>query len=186
MSIFESIVKQLNEHSEQVASNTEGLIPYLAEAAHLAAHSILQDKKILTIAGHQCQAINLQFCLNLLGEMNLERPSLPVINLACQHQHDDSYAKHIQAIGSAEDLLIVFSQNGEESYLAGAIEAAKACQMQVILLSAQKDYLAKLLNDDMVNIFFPQTDCHQIISLQFVITQLLSELIEQQLFSGLS
>lgn len=186
MSIFESIVKQLNEHSEQVSSNTENLIPYLAEAAHLAAHTILQDKKILTLASHNCQAINLQFCLNLLGEMNLERPSLPVINLASQHQHDESYAKHIQAIAAQEDLLIVFSQTGDESYLANAIEAAKACQMQVILLSAQKDELHKMLNDDMVSIFFTQTDCQQIISLQFIITQLLSELIEQQLFSGLS
>lgn len=195
MSIFESIVTAFNEHTECTSRCIEEVTPFIAEAAHLAAHTLLAQGKIFCAASGKNQALSQQFCQNLLQHIHYERPSLPAINLeanssslvSLKNEAHDNYARQLQALANSDDLLVIISTAKNDKSLKKALRCAKENQLQVIILHCGLNpRFASLITDDMVNLEIPASSKFQALSLQFLIIQILSDLIEKQLFQGLN
>lgn len=190
MSIFETIVNHLNEHIDATSSSIESLTPYIAEAAHLCAHTLLTGNKIFTAGNKFNQAIISQLCINLQVNSAVDRPSLPIMNLEANLSSfslASSHEQQLQTFANKGDLFIAISDNGKEEELINAVSTAKQNALNIILINAgQNRKLPELIPDEMVIIQLPELSTKQAASLQFLIVQLLSELIELQLFPGLS
>lgn len=196
MSIFEAIVNHFNEHLDASSRSIETLTPYIAEAAHLFAHTLLEDKKVLCCTSGTALAVGSQFCNNLLGTTGLDRPSLPVqflgantantLALLDSNQANESYARQIHAFGQPGDLLFIISSDNRENALIQAIAAAKERQLHLVSLTCgDASDIPALISNEHVNIPLLGVSHGQALSLQFVIVQMLSDLIEQQLFGGM-
>lgn len=191
MSIFEAIVNHFNEHIDATSCSIEPVTPHIAEAAHLLAQTLIDDKKILCASSISCAAASHQFCQNLLGHIKFERPSLPAINLGNtisltdNSNINDAYTKQINALGQQGDLLIVFSSNGDEEQLLNAIESAHSRHMKIITLTAgSSQKVANATPKDQVIIPLVSPTPYQAINLHFILAQMLSELVEQQIFGA--
>lgn len=193
MSIFEAIANHFNEHLDATSCSIDPLTPYIAEASHLLAQTLIEDKKILCVSSAGCAAAGQQFCQNLLGYMQFERPSLPAIYLGNTLSLNDNcksneiYAKQIQALGQQGDLLVAFSSNGDEVPLLHAIASAQNRQMKIITLTAGKNQsISNATPKDQVNIPLPSATPYQAVNLHFLLAQMLAELVEQQIFGALN
>ena len=197
MSIFEVIVNHFNEHLDTTSRSIEGLTPYIAEAAHLFSQTLLEEKKIICCTSGSSFAVGNQLCNNLLGKIDLERPSLPALFLAGNNATalslldnnavDENYAKQIQALAQPDDLLFLISSSGKEPNLVKALQAAKNRQMNIVAItSGESAEISSKIGKEHVNISILGITNNQTLSLQFVIVQLLSELVEQLLFGTLN
>ncbi|WP_299074680.1 SIS domain-containing protein [uncultured Paraglaciecola sp.] len=196
MSIFEAIVNHFNEHIDATSRSIDSLTPYIAEATHLLAQTLTEDKKIICIAAPSCFAAGQQFCHNLLGNNTLARPALPAIFLnnsntaaavLSNDDHQQIHATQISALGQEGDLLLIFSFSGEEAALAHAMNAASNRQMNIVSIASGKaTTIANQTPKDQVHIPMHGFNIQQSINLHFVLAQMLSELIEQQLFGNLN
>ena len=197
MSIFETIVNHFNEHIETASKSIESLTPHIAEAAFLAAQVLMDNKKILIAGSASTQASCQQLTHNLMGAINIERPSLPIINLEANFasidslhvRASDNYARQIQALAQEGDCLFIIADNSNEGTLIKTIQAAQQGQLKVIILCGElQKKLQQFIDDNCVLIPINRNQNNhsnlQLASLQFIIVQLLSELIEQQLFAG--
>lgn len=117
---------------------TEGI----AQAGQRLVDSLLSDGKIF-ICGQGASAANcVHFTTAMLHCFAVERPSLPVINLAtnsmmiAEHtQSERLFAQQIQALGHSQDVLIILTTSGQSRALTHAVHAAHDKQMKVIALT---------------------------------------------------
>ncbi|NRB39821.1 MAG: SIS domain-containing protein [Pseudomonadales bacterium] len=196
MSIFEAIVNQFNAHIDASSRSIDSLTPYIAEAANLLNHTLIDDKKIICAAAPNSFAAGQLFCHNLLGNVNFERPALPAIFLnnsntaaAALGNADSSqiHATQVSALGQAGDLLLILSFNGDEIPLLNAIDAAIRRGMKIITISSgEGNHIATRTPKDQVHIPMNGFTPLQSINLHFLLAQMLSDLVEQQLFGNLT
>jgi D-sedoheptulose 7-phosphate isomerase len=193
MSIFETILNTFNNHLENTSRNIESVTPHIAEAAHLLAESLTNEKKILCCTSSTSFAAGQQFCHNLSNSLDLQRPALPAIFLNSNSSgilatHDnksgnDFFAQQVHALGNKEDVLVIISSSSDEQYLIEAISAADDKGMAVVaLLSNQHNAIAEKINHTNVVITLQAETSKEIINIHYFISVLLSSLIEQQLF----
>lgn len=191
MSIFEAIVNHFNAHLDASSNSIETLTPYIAEAIHLFTERLTEDNKIICCTSGSAQAAGKQFCDQLLNSATLDRPSLPALYLDTHNSialidHnaiDETYARQIQALGNEGDLLFLISSSGQEKTLINAINTATIKKMHIVAITAGKsnDISTKIPASE-VNIPIHGLSNIQTIGIQFLLAQILAELIEQQLF----
>ena len=192
MSIFEAIVNYFNEHIDNVSGSIETLTPYLAEAANLMSHTLIQNQKILTVSSPICFSAGHQFNTNLLSHTQLLRPALPSIflnhaniaNAACQSP-ETLFSQQVSALGHKGDLLFLLSSSGNEQALLNCIDSALQRQMNIISINTgEAQEIALNTPKDQVHIKLSSHTPMQASNIQFLVSQLLSDLVEQQLFGG--
>jgi len=192
MSIFEIIINHYNSQIDAISRHTEALTPYIAEAAHLLAHTLQEDGKILCAAAGHNYAIAQHAC-NELDSLNQHRPALPCILLGNsqgmaaaidqdEEQVQQYYARQVSALGQAGDTLLVLAHSGQETSLIHAIQAANSRGLSVLIINSSEQSLAPVANPNHVSIDLHSVDKAQALSLQFITLTLLIELTEQLLF----
>ena len=196
MSIFEAIVNHFNEHIDATSRSIETLTPYIAEAANLLGQTLIADKKIICVAAPNSFAAGQQFCQNMLGNIAMERPALPAIFLENSNTASASiangnsssvHASQLAAIGQPGDALLIFSFTGEESALLNTIDAAIGRGMKVIsIASGEASAIAQRTPNNHVHVPMTGFSAAQSIHLHFLLAQMLSDLVEQQLFGSLA
>lgn len=191
MSIFESIVIRLNAHLDTTSRSIESLTPCIAEAVQLFTESLADNKKIICCTSGDSQPAGRQFCNQLMHSSRLERPCLPALFLDTNNieslirngNNHDIFARQIQTFAHEGDILFLISSSGDEKSLINALEAASAKKMHIVACTGGNfNDLPQRIPPSEVNIGVSGLSSSQTACIQFLIAQLLSTLIEQQLF----
>lgn len=193
MSIFETIINHFNGQMDAISGHTEALTPYIAEAAHLLAHTLLEGNKILCCSAGSSFAIAQHFCSEL-DSLNSQRPALPCIllgnsqSLAAamdQEEHHQYYSRQLNALGQSGDTVLLLSQSGQEKSLLHAIQTANSRALSLIIINSGSHDLSATATGNHVNISLRNLSKAQSLAMQFLTISTLADLTEQLLFGNL-
>ncbi|MGV3740154.1 MAG: D-sedoheptulose-7-phosphate isomerase [Gammaproteobacteria bacterium] len=162
----------------------------IAHAGQRLVDCLLADGKIF-ICGQGASAANcLHFATAMLHCFAVERPSLPVINLATnsmiavEHaQIERLFAQQIQALGHANDVLILLTTSGQSKALNLAVNAAHDKQMNVIALTGHNGgELVSHFNSHDIEIRIPSESLARIRAMHLFILHCFCDVIDRSLF----
>ncbi|KPP98295.1 SIS domain-containing protein [Marinobacter sp. HL-58] len=180
------------EHTAHAASSTA---PGIARASDALVGALLSDGKIITCANGNANILAQYFCTALLNRFEQDRPALPAINLGADattysaicrdNRFNDTFSRQVRAIGKANDLLMVFVDDGHKANLIQAIQAAHDREMNVVVLSAkEKTDITSLLHPEDHEIALENLSPTASTPIMLVIINALCSLIDEKLFGG--
>lgn len=190
MSIFESILNNINAHIDNTSSNIETLTPHIAEAIHLFSETLLNDKKIFCCTCSNSFPAGYQFCHQLMNGTLLQRPSLPIIFLNMSPSNSsnisvyENYSRQLSALAQRDDLFFIISNSTEDEAISNALLVAQEKSMTIVALMPHQQASTLKIQTNNVIISINADDVQQISSLHFLLSQMLATLIEQQLFGS--
>lgn len=165
----------------------------IAQAATLLISALRAGNKILTCGngGSACDAMHLSS--ELLNRYHRNRASLAAVSLvadqptlssiANDYAYEQVFARQIEGLGQAGDILVCFTTSGNSSNLLPAVNIAHEKKLSVLILSGRDGgRLAKLLNADDVEIRVPADETARIQETHLLIIHCLCDLIDQTLF----
>ena len=115
----------------------------IEKAAKIIVEGLLNGNKIMS-CGNGASAANVQsFTSRLITSITIERPSIPAIALVADNvllsaiaNHEEVYARQIQALGQQGDILIVSSCQGNSRSIIRAVQEAVIKDMKIVVLTA--------------------------------------------------
>lgn len=165
----------------------------IAAAGQYLIDCLLADGKIF-IAGHGGSAANcLHFSAAMLHCLQVDRPSLPVINLAGNGvwssliadngRSDLIFSQQIQALAQTNDIVMVLSTTGRSKAVHHAIKAAHDKQLRVIALSGRDGgELDSLLDNQDLELRIPGHSNARIRETHLFVLHCFCDLIDRSLF----
>lgn len=156
-----------------------------------ACVAAFQNGNKLLFCGNGGSAADAQhLAAELSGRFYFDRPPLPAEALhvnssfltavANDYGYDAAYARMVEAIGQAGDVMFAISTSGNSPNILKAVKAAKDKDMLTIGLSGRSGGQLSGLVD--VLLCMPSTDTPRIQECHILVGHIICELIEQQLF----
>ena len=192
---MEERVRELFGASIEAKIAAADILPGLvAKASARLVTCLLNNGKILLCANGGSAANCLHFSTALLNHFEGERPGLPVITLTeatgvltalAQEGHADQFfARQIQALGQANDVLLILTTTGNPMNLLSAVDAAHDHGMDVIVLSSRDGgILYNHMGPEDIELRAPGNTSAQIRETHLFILHCFCDLIDQALFS---
>lgn len=163
----------------------------ILRAVELIAKAFRAGNKLLLCgnggSAADCQHLASEF-VNRLTK-NLERPPLPAIALttdtsfltsyANDYEYEGVFARQVQALGKAGDVLIGISTSGKSPNILRAVEIAREMGLQTIALMGVHGQLAGAVH---VTIAVPSSDTQYIQESHLAIEHLICKLVEDVLY----
>jgi len=160
-------------------------------AAQLIAETFRSGGKVLLCgnggSAADCQHMAAEFVNRLTKDF--ERPGLPAIALTTDTSFLTAFAndcgfegvfeRQVQALGKPGDVLIGISTSGNSTNVIRAMEAARAANMQTIVLTGNSGRLVEIAD---VAISVPSANTQYIQEAHLVIEHILCDLVECYLF----
>lgn len=165
----------------------------IAQAGKRLVDCLLADGKIF-ICGHGGSAANcLHFSTAMLHCFEVERPSLPVINLAGNgvlsanivdiRQFEQVFSQQIQALGHTGDVLIVLTTTGKPKSMTHVIRAAHNKQLHVLALTGRDGGgVTNQLNSQDIELRIPGESAAWIREMHLFILHCFCDAIDRALF----
>ncbi len=120
------------------------LVPVVENAAGMMAASLKRDRKILVCGNGGSAADAQHFVAELVGRLRQERRSLPAISLATDpsvvtalandYGYERVFARQIEGLGRAGDVLLVISTSGRSPNVIEAVQTARQLRLTTIAL----------------------------------------------------
>ena len=142
----------------------------VARAGEALAAALKAGRKALACGNGGSAADSQHFAAELVGRFERERPGLPAVALtvdssaltaiANDYDWERVFAKQVEALGNAGDVLVAISTSGNSPNVVEAVRAAQAKGLVVIALTGRDGgALAKMLRpaDFHLNIAHPRT-----------------------------
>ncbi len=163
----------------------------ILQAATLIAESFKAGGKLLLCgnggSAADCQHMAAEFVSRLRKEF--ERPGLPAIALttdtsfltafANDINFQGVFARQVQALGKAGDVLLGISTSGSSANVVEAVKQAKTIGVKNIVLCGEKGELAALAN---VAVKIPSDNTQLIQEMHLAVEHVICELVEEALF----
>ncbi|NVK00793.1 MAG: SIS domain-containing protein [Oceanospirillaceae bacterium] len=195
MELEERIIGHFHSSMDICAQTIEHYTPLIAEAAEVLLPCLVSDHKILCAGNGVSAALATQFSAMLMNRFRHERPGLPCAVLSADSAvlsgiandagYAETYARQIQALGQAGDILLVISPTGRDASLVQAIQAAHDREMLVIALTGRDGgNMTALLRPEEIEICIPAEDDPSVHFAHTLILHTLTDLIEYQLFGA--
>ncbi|MBL4583306.1 MAG: SIS domain-containing protein [Pseudomonadales bacterium] len=188
----ERITQLLTSSASWQQQALDDLSESLIVAAQWMAQSLLQENKIMCFGAGPSNSLSQYFCYSMLNRLERERPALPAINLCSESalsaltespDRSDIFSNQIQALGQANDTLLVIANNEQTVAIHQAIHTAEQRQIKVVLLNCnQERWWDEVKIPDRLELFSETQSAGLTQQLHLVATQALCELIEIQLF----
>ncbi len=178
---------------ENMMVAADGLSEQIARATQRLIDCLLNDGKIM-VCGHGGSAANCQhFSSSMLNYYEVERPSLPVINLctdaatltsfAKDSNYDQVFARPILSLGQERDVLLIVTTSGNSNTVLNALHAADERGMDTIALNGRDGgVLASHLGPEDIEIRVGASQSAQIREIHHFILNCFCGLIDQSLF----
>ena len=145
------LVARVSQHfadSAKTKQTAAGILAApIAQAAELMVKCLLANGKILACGNGGSAADSQHFAGELLGRFERERPGLAAIALttdtstltavANDYDFEQVFARQVQALGQASDVLVAISTSGYSKNVSAAIHAAHDRDMQVVALTGK-------------------------------------------------
>ncbi len=165
----------------------------IVKAAQRLVYCLLNEGTIFICGNGGSSANCMHFSLSLINHFEVERPSLPVINLssdlgtlssfANENHYNEAFARQLQALGKAQDVLILLTTTGNTDSILQALRAANECGMDSIALSGRDGgILANHLGPDDIELRVISDNSARIREIHLFILHCFCDLIDQSLF----
>jgi phosphoheptose isomerase len=169
------------------------VLPQLARAAQALAEALRAGHKVLACGNGGSAGDAQHFAAELTGRFERERPGLPGIALtvdssaltaiANDYSYEQVFAKQVQALGRAGDVLLAISTSGNSPNVVRAIEAAQAQGMTVIALTGRDGgRMAAMLGAGDVELRSASNVTARIQEVHILFLHCLCDAIDEQLF----
>lgn len=188
----EARIRELFDASMTAKQASLALVPRLLRAGDQLVQALTQQKKILICGNGGSAGDSQHFAAELLNRFERERPSLAAIalttdsstltSIANDYHYDQIFAKQINGLGQANDVLIAISTSGHSPNILSAIQAAHAKQMQVVALSGKDGgQLAQLLQPHDIELRVPAHSTARIQEVHLLLIHCLCDYIDNNM-----
>jgi phosphoheptose isomerase len=171
----------------------ETLPAHIVKAGESMAHALRSGRKVLSCGNGGSAADSQHFAAEIVGRFERERPGMPAIALtvdssaltaiANDYDWDHVFAKQVEALGNAGDVLLAISTSGNSKNVVEAMRAAQARGVVVIALTGRDGgAMAKMLGprDFHLNIAHPRT--MRVQEMHLLVIHCLCEVVDNVLF----
>ena len=187
-------VRDYLRQSAQVKLNVaDGCVKAILTAADMIAGTFASGGKMLMCgnggSAADCQHLATEFVSRLSKE--LERPGLPAIALTTDtsfltafsndYEFDGVFARQVEALGKAGDLLLGISTSGNSANVLRALKAATESGMRTVALTGQGGRAAAMAD---VAITVPSDNTQYVQESHLAIEHILCDLVERALFDS--
>jgi D-sedoheptulose 7-phosphate isomerase len=168
------------------------LVPDIVAAASGMARALTGGGKVLSCGNGGSAADAQHFAAELVGRFEAERPGLAAVALttdssiftalANDYSFADVFAKQVQALGRAGDVLLAISTSGKSENVARAVDAAHARSMNVVALTGRDGgKIARMLMPKDVEIRVPAERTCRIQEVHLLVIHCICDLIDAQM-----
>jgi len=188
-------VVQAFEASIEVKQHSlAALAPAIASAATVLTAALDRGSKILSCGNGGSAGDAQHFSSELLNRYEMERRGLPAIalttdsstltSIANDYDYSQVFARQIEALGNAGDILLAISTSGQSANVCTAIESARQCDLHVVALTGRDGgTMATLLADGDREIRVPAESTARIQEVHLLVIHCLCDLIDQHIAS---
>ena len=166
MSLADRIQQQFKDSAETKLAALAGMAAPIEVAVRRMANCLKAGGKIMACGNGGSAADSQHFSAELLNRFEKERPPLAAIalttdtstltSIANDYRYEDVFAKQVQALGRAGDMLLAISTSGNSPNVIEAIRAAHACGVSVAALTGRNGgKIAALLGPDDIHLCVP-------------------------------
>lgn len=193
MDLTAHIKSHFDEGTELRRRMSESLPAQVARAGEALAAALKAGRKALACGNGGSAADSQHFAAEIVGRFERERPGMPAIALtvdssaltaiANDYDWDRVFAKQVEALGSAGDVLLAISTSGNSKNVVEAVRAAQAKGVAVIALTGRDGgAMAKMLRDGdfLLNIAHPRT--MRVQEMHLLVIHCLCEVVDNVLF----
>jgi D-sedoheptulose 7-phosphate isomerase len=167
----------------------------IVRAVDLIASAFEADGKLLLCgnggSAADCQHVAAEFVVRLTSAF--DRPGLPAIALTTDSSvltaysndfdFDGVFARQVQAIGRAGDVLLAISTSGGSRNVVQAVSAAKVVGLKVVALTAEHGILATMAD---VSIEVPSRETQHVQEAHLAIEHVICHLVERRVTDRLA
>ena len=168
--------------------------PIAAAAAQITA-SLERGGKVLSCGNGGSAADAQHFAAELVNRFEAERRALPAValttdsstitSIANDYSYERIFARQVEALGAAGDVLLAISTSGGSANVNAAVECAHRCGMRVVALSGHDGgRMAQALVDGDVEIRVPSESTARIQEVHLLAIHCICDLIERPLAAG--
>jgi len=184
--IFEASIKakqdSINDLNTPIASAIEKMV-----------FALKNGNKILSCGNGGSAADAQHFAAELVCRFERERPALAAIALTVDtsaltaisndYHYDETFARQVDALAKPKDVLLAISTSGFSSNVVRAIEQAHEQDMIVVALTGRDGgQVAKILNDDDVEVRVPSESTARIQEIHLLTIHCLCDQLDNILF----
>ena len=193
MSIREQVIQLFNASIETKQAARETLADPIATAVERMTDAFKSGKKILSCGNGGSAADAQHFSAELVCRFERERPGLPAVALTTDtsaltaisndYDYNEVFAKQVNALGLAGDILLAISTSGNSANVVRAIEVAHDKDLTVVAMTGRDGgKIAKLLRENDVEIRVPANSTARIQEVHLLTLHCLCHQIDEVLF----
>ncbi|OHC65071.1 MAG: phosphoheptose isomerase [Rhodocyclales bacterium RIFCSPLOWO2_02_FULL_63_24] len=166
MSLADRIQQQFQDSAASKLAALAAMAAPIEAATRRMVDSLKAGGKVMACGNGGSAADSQHFAAELLNRFEKERPPLAAIalttdtstltSIANDYRYEDVFAKQVQALGRAGDVLLAISTSGNSPNVIEAIKVAHARGVTVVALTGkQGGKIAALLKPDDVHLCVP-------------------------------
>ncbi len=166
MSLAQRIQQQFQDSAQTKLAAQAAMAAPIEAATRRMVASLKAGGKVMACGNGGSAADSQHFAAELLNRFEKERPPLAAIalttdtstltSIANDYRYEDVFAKQVQALGRAGDVLLAISTSGNSPNVIEAIHAAHARGVAVVALTGkQGGKIAALLGPDDIHLCVP-------------------------------
>ena len=190
MEKIQNIIQASIDTKQQVLANSE-LLQTVATVADLIVEAFRRGNRVYFCGNGGSAADAQHLAAEFSGRFYTDRKALPSEALHCNtsyltavandYSYDVVYARLIDGIGNAGDVLVGLSTSGNSANIVKAFEAARAKGITTIGFTGLTGGAMKPLSDYLINI--PSTDTPRIQEAQMLLGHIVCQLVEEKYFA---
>lgn len=186
----EDIVKRIEENisvKKSILSDTH-LIDTIERAATVVVNAIKNGNKVIFCGNGGSAADSQHLAAELIGKFYFNRRSLPAISLTVNTSiitaigndfgFDKVFARQLEGIGKAGDVLIGLSTSGNSENVVEAFRLAKELGISTVAFTGESGGILRNLTDILINI--PSNDTPRIQEAHIMVGHIICELVEKE------
>lgn len=165
----------------------------IIQAAQRMADCLRQQKKILSCGNGGSASDAQHFTAELVNRFEMERPSLAAIalttnistltSIANDYDYNQIFAKQVQGLGQAGDILLAISTSGHSENIVQAIKIAQAKQIAVIALTGRDGgEIGRMLGQNDIELRVAHEVTARIQEVHILIIHCLCDLVDHTLY----
>ena len=166
MSLAARIAQQFKDSAQTKLAAMAAMTPPIEAATRRMLASLKAGGKLMACGNGGSAADSQHFAAELLNRFEKERPPLAAIalttdtstltSIANDYRYEDVFAKQLQALGRAGDVLLAISTSGNSPNVIAAIHAAHDLGIAVVALTGKGGgKIAALLGPDDIHLCVP-------------------------------
>jgi D-sedoheptulose 7-phosphate isomerase len=193
VSIHDQVIKLFDASIETKHAAKETLAAPIATAVERITAAFKAGNKILSCGNGGSAADAQHFSAELVCRFERERPGLPAVALTTDtsaltaisndYNYDEVFAKQVNALGQAGDVLLAISTSGNSSNVIRAIQTAHEKGLTVVALTGRDGgNITSLLQENDVEIRVPSDSTARIQEVHLLTIHCLCHQIDEVLF----